>query len=30
MTDLDEERLARLLDPAELTRGGVRHGRLGE
>ncbi len=30
MTDLGEERLAKLLDPADLTRGGVRHGRLGE
>ena len=26
MTDLGEERLAKLLDPAALTRGGVRHG----
>ena len=26
MTDLSSERLARLLDPAALTRGGVRHG----
>jgi fumarate hydratase class II len=26
MTDLSPERLARLLDPAALTRGGVRHG----
>ena len=30
MTDLGEERLAKLLDPADLTRGGVRHGRLGD
>ena len=26
MTDLGEERLAKLLDPAALTRGGVRSG----
>jgi len=26
MTDLGEERLAKLLDPAALTRGGVRQG----
>jgi fumarate hydratase class II len=30
MTDLGEERLARLLDPAALTRGGVRHGGAGD
>lgn len=30
MTDLGEERLAKLLDPADLTRGGVRHGRSGD
>jgi fumarate hydratase class II len=30
MTDLGEERLAKLLDPAALTRGGVRHGRQGD
>ena len=30
MTDLGEERLAKLLDPADLTRGGVRHGRMGD
>ncbi len=29
MTDLDEQRLAKLLDPAALTRGGVRHGDSG-
>lgn len=29
MTDLGEERLAKLLDPASLTRGGVRHGGSG-
>ena len=26
MTDLGEQKLAKLLDPAALTRGGVRHG----
>ena len=30
MTDLGEERLAKLLDPADLTRGGVRHGAPGD
>jgi fumarate hydratase class II len=30
MTDLGEERLAKLLDPATLTRGGVRHGGAGD
>jgi len=30
MTDLDEARLARLLDPAALTRGGVRQGETGD
>jgi hypothetical protein len=30
MTDLGEERLAKLLDPAALTRGGVRHGGSGD
>jgi hypothetical protein len=30
MTDLDEARLARLLDPAALTRGGLRQGGAGD
>jgi fumarate hydratase class II len=30
MTDLGEQKLARLLDPATLTRGGVRHGGSGD
>ena len=30
MTDLDERRLAKLLDPAALTRGGVRRGGAGD
>jgi fumarate hydratase class II len=30
MTDLGEQKLARLLDPAALTRGGVRHGGSGD
>jgi fumarate hydratase class II len=30
MTDLDEPRLAKLLDPAALTRGGVRQGETGD
>ena len=30
MTDLGEERLAKLLDPGALTRGGVRHGGAGD
>jgi fumarate hydratase class II len=30
MTDLGEQKLARLLDPAALTRGGVRHGGAGD
>jgi fumarate hydratase class II len=30
MTDLDDARLARLLDPAALTRGGLRQGGAGD